>query len=103
SLTGLSILATMLISFLIYSAWMAKKAIWKFSIIGLSLIIGLLLVGEMKEIYHEYYATKPYPVNVDDRTAEGHFYTFDFSSSDLENGYPVWVYMCDEELRREWN
>jgi hypothetical protein len=36
-------------------------------------------------------------------TPSGNPYTHDPHRIEFENGYPVWVYLCEDELREEWN
>ena len=37
------------------------------------------------------------------KTEQGNNYTFNLDNPEMENGYPAYVYMCEEELRRSWN
>jgi hypothetical protein len=43
------------------------------------------------------------PEKVDWITPSGNPYSFDFSSAEKENGNWVRTYICEEELRKEWN
>jgi hypothetical protein len=43
------------------------------------------------------------PQKVDRFTASGNPYTFDFNSKEKENGHWVRAYICEDELRKEWN
>ena len=36
-------------------------------------------------------------------TASGRTYQHQTDRQEFENGYPLWIYVCEEELRREWN
>ena len=36
-------------------------------------------------------------------TAEGNAYIHHTDNKEIENGHYVWIYLCPEELRREWN
>ncbi|MFM2135283.1 MAG: hypothetical protein RL021_683 [Bacteroidota bacterium] len=45
---------------------------------------------------------KAYTVPVHAYSAEGHYYYTDTSQTAYENGYPVWVEICDQELSRDW-
>lgn len=40
---------------------------------------------------------------IPEKTLSGNSYFNDLSRKDLENGNPVWIMICEKELRREWN
>ena len=43
------------------------------------------------------------PDNIDQATVNGNPYSHDFSRRFIENGHYTWLYLCETELRREWN
>ena len=54
--------------------------------------------------YNKYYYTEKVDFKKLDRaTVNGNLYTHDTTSSQVENGHYVWIYICHEELVREWN
>ena len=43
------------------------------------------------------------PETIEKTTAGGRSYEHDFSSPFIENGYYIWLYVCEPELEQEWN
>jgi hypothetical protein len=43
------------------------------------------------------------PDNIEQATINGNPYTHDFSRTFIENGHYTWLYLCEPELRKEWN
>jgi hypothetical protein len=43
------------------------------------------------------------PSKIEQATVNGNPYTHDFSRKFIENGHYTWLYLCETELRREWN
>jgi len=41
--------------------------------------------------------------NIDKVTAEGNTYNHDFNNPMVENGHYVYLYVCEKEMREEWN
>jgi hypothetical protein len=65
------------------------------------LIITLLLIsGEVKSFYTP---GKAYALPLAEFSAAGGRYSNDLSRKDIENGNRVWIYLCENELRKEWN
>jgi O-antigen ligase len=55
------------------------------------------------EIRSFYKPGNSYSMPPDSVTAMGNKYTNNISGKDIENGNKVWVYLCEDELRREWD
>lgn len=43
------------------------------------------------------------PDEIDQTTINGNPYTHDFSRTFIENGHYTWLYLCEPELKKEWN
>jgi hypothetical protein len=75
----------------------------------LAFSIGLLVIIFVPVLYvygilRDYYDFKPVsPETVDWKTPSGNNYEHNFQSVTRENGYLVFVYICHDELRKEWN
>ncbi len=41
--------------------------------------------------------------SIEQTTVNGNQYVHDFSQDFIENGHYIWLYLCEPELRREWN
>lgn len=75
---------------------------------GISIIvmvaIFLMILGYLGYVTIDFYSVKEnYLPDYEELTAGGRKYTHDTDKKFLENGYYVWRYICDEELRSEWN
>lgn len=67
-------------------------------IIVLSFIILLLF-----SIFRYYQVNKHELINLQHYTANGNLYYHNPNSKQIENGHYVWIYICEKELRQEWN
>jgi len=103
SLTGLSILFTVFVLLLIYKGLKVSNVAWRIILTAVGVLIPTIIFIQLKNIYSEYYSPRSYPIDVNEKTANGNTFTFDLNHPDIENGYPVWVYVCQPELRKEWN
>ncbi len=75
---------------------------------GIILVLLMALVAVplayVAKVWHDFFAIEmPDPGTVDQLTLSGNPYTFDFSSREKENGHWVNLYICEQELRQEWN
>jgi len=43
------------------------------------------------------------PDKIEQTTINGNPYTHDFSRTFIENGHYIWLYLCEPELKKEWN
>jgi len=58
----------------------------------------------MLKVLRDFYSYKQIdPSEVEYRTMSGNAYEFDFENDTRENGNLVYVYICHDELRKEWN
>ena len=75
----------------------------------LVLVVVLLAVTALPAIYlfravaGFYQMDQLNPVKVDKYTLSGNPYYFDFNAPERENGHWVNTYICEQELRNEWN
>jgi hypothetical protein len=103
SVTGLlifSLTGLLLLLYHIYTSVSPKsKIILSATVLVLPLVFILLLQKFVRDFYHNH----PYPINVAEKTALGNYYFFNLEEPLYENGYPVWVYVCDDEMRTSWN
>jgi hypothetical protein len=61
---------------------------------------GLYISGEIKDFYRKGSA---YDYPLKERTLNGNTYVHYPERKDLENGNPVWIYLNEDELKKEWN
>ena len=104
SLTGLIILVlTSVIFFFSHLIKMQSKLIRYLSLL-IIVIIPMIVLFIIFRVYHDYYNIKPLnPSSIQKYTANGNVYDPDFSDASTENGNYVWLYICEKEMRKEWN
>jgi O-antigen ligase len=103
SITGISISLAIIILLILYRAFTSSRVLLKISLILIAVIIPSIFFLAIKKISKQYHTTKNILIDVNEKTQNGNSYTFDFSSINRENGYQVWVYISEVELRKEWN
>ena len=103
SLTGLTVLIT--ISSLLFISFVWKMQAGKGKLILIVLLItGLTtLTFQLNKTYKAKYAPRQVFIDVNAKTALGNDYAFDLKNPEVENGFPAYIYMCEEEMRDEWN
>ena len=83
-----------------------KKRNNKFRVVGILalLFIVFLPIIYVASVWRDFYDIEQVsPYNVDKYTESGNLYYFDFSSHQKENGNLERLYICESELRSEWN
>ncbi len=105
SLTGIAVLITTLSILMLYKVWKSKNRVLKYGVIIMA-VLGIALAGcylrtlmkerMMKEDNIDYAA-------LDLQTPRGNEYLNAKHTLLTENGHPVWIYICDKELRAVWN
>ncbi len=103
SVTGLSILIVASTILLLHFAFKNKKGIVRISFIFVALLIPLSVVFLVKKYSTEFHVNHSEIIDLNAVTARGNHYVFDTTATQLENGYPIWVYVCGDEMRPEWN
>ena len=66
------------------------------------IILTSWIVNMSLKAYRSAAAINTESVDYTETTLEGHAYVSDTTLKVYENGHRVWVYVCDEELEREW-
>lgn len=102
SLTGLSVLFSVLAFLFIRYLWMQKTVPRKIILFITFIAIPSIAIYLLNKTYKEKYAPRQVFIDVNAKTDQGNPYTFDFKETETENGFPTYIYMCDEELLREW-
>ena len=103
SVTGLIIFSITGLILLLYQALSGKNFKFKIALIVLVLLIPLSFILVLEKFVDDFYKNHPYPINISEKTLLGNEYQFNLEDPLYENGYPVWVYICEGELRTEWN
>ncbi|MFW6351889.1 MAG: O-antigen ligase family protein [Bacteroidota bacterium] len=104
SLIGILAFLGVLLVFLIIAITRTRKAKPKFALIAglvLAMLIPSVYIGTVVQDYYNFETV--HPEEIDMHTASGNPYHHDFNQGMRENGNLVYVYVCEEELRQEWN
>ncbi len=104
SLTGLGALAFSIITVSIYKLITSKKIFLKtigFTALLFSFIVCVFLFLQIKNYTPKTHL--PNPNGLELYTANGNLYQHDLNGPLTENGNFTWLYVCDNELRTEWN
>jgi hypothetical protein len=104
SITGIAILLTLLIILLIIWVFKTNNLLLRWMMV-VSILTGIfLIVSYFTKIYTHYFSPLPInPSKLDQYTHSGNKYWHNISCNFLEGGNYTYLYICDEELRREWN
>jgi hypothetical protein len=104
SLTGIFIfLAAVFILFWIHSPRIRHLVLrWFFTVMMITAVL-ICISYLAKSISRFYTVIEPDRDHLEDYTVNGNPYVHDLNNMEMENGYYVWIYLCEEELRKEWN
>jgi hypothetical protein len=102
ALTGFIITITLFFILVSHWLWTKQKSTGKIALIAVA-AIPIIFFILLKNVYEKNYAPRHETIDLNARTALGNPYTFDFVNTEMENGYRVYIYMCDEELRSAWD
>lgn len=104
SLTGIVVLLIVTIFLVLRNVIRTKNIMLKwFLLIALILIFLLSSAFFSNSIARFNYKQKINPEELDKVTLNGNPYSHNLLSTDYENGYYTWIYVCDTELEKEWN
>jgi hypothetical protein len=104
SLTGMVIAIILTFFILLRLVWEIRDQIVRFMA-----LVPLIMIPLFSVIYLGYAIDRFYnfdELNVEEldrQTVEGNPYTHRMGLSDVENGHYTWIYVCDQELEREWS
>lgn len=104
SLVGIfTLYGTLLVALLIFTvaAQNIKKRVALILLLSSIIIIPILLIGKVVVEFYDF--EKIDPLKVENVTPSGNYYHHDFDQKLRENGHLVYMYICDKELREEWN
>lgn len=103
SLTGLIAFVGSIIFFFWYLIFRRKR---KFRYGLIIAAIGVLIIPPLyiKSVINSFYDIEVVDQNsIDFETQQGNTYKHNFSNPMVENGKYVYLYICEEEMREEWN
>ena len=104
SLTGIIIFGIVLVISVSVSVFRSgnrlSRILLPFAVFIVCLLSVLVILNEVRSFYHNGMA---YPEPLESLSANGNSYTHYPERKDMENGNRVWVYLCEPELKKEWN
>lgn len=104
SVTGIIIFVALLIFSITYLIRKSGSIIFITGILFIAFILiitaGVYISGEIKDFYK---TGNDYSKPLNEKTLNGNPYKHYTERKDVENGNPVWIYLCEDELRKEWN
>ena len=104
SFTGIIIFVIMAMAFLLNMAIRNKRPVVRYAL--LMLVSGSLLALAALSVftYARNFQAKPVGLSALEKlTANGNPYTHNTTTGILENGYYIDIYLCEPELKQEWN
>jgi hypothetical protein len=104
SFTGIVIFVILLPLALVWFAYHKKKKTWIVAsfIMSFLLIVLILLYGIL--CYHRYTIKYDTPNEIlETSSINGNPYIHHPELDDYENGFKIWIYICEKELRQGWN
>jgi hypothetical protein len=104
SVTGLIVFSAVMILTSLIVVVKSDKPFYKYSISALLLLfLGTATFFILREIKSFYRESASYPVPLEKATLNGRDYLHYSGRKDIENGNRVWIYINEDELRKEWN
>ncbi len=103
SMTGLVLVFIVGLVHLAMAGYRTSRKWTRILVVLSVLLISYLLVFEIISVVKEYNVKQVYEIDFSEKTKKGNSYSFQQDQKLYENGYPIWVYVCDDELRADWN
>jgi hypothetical protein len=104
SLLGILAFLGTLAFVLIYYFFRVEGFRKKLGLLTLFLVVFLWPAYYTGKVVSDFYDFKDAdPETVDQLTSSGRRYHHDFNNKTRENGHLVYIYLCEDELRQEWN
>jgi O-antigen ligase len=103
SITGIVISIAVIVFLLLKQAYVTRKISSRFVYIILAIAIPVSIYFFVRKITDTYYTAKNEIIIADAKTKEGNPYAFNLEDKDRENGYLLWVYINEDEMRKAWD
>ncbi|MBN2480774.1 MAG: O-antigen ligase family protein [Bacteroidales bacterium] len=104
SLTGIVIFVLLVIFSLAYAVIKVRRSLVKTILLFTVVIFLSLLIISPARMYHNNFHADPVSMEVlDIKTANGNYYDHRTEPFILENGNLINIYICEDELKKEWN
>jgi len=104
SLSGLIIFGVLFFIFSGYYSFKMKELIPRLFIQVLLVTVFLFIASYLTHTISKFYTVdKVKPEQLEPNTLSGNPYQHNYTSKQIENGHYVWLYVCPQELEKEWN
>jgi len=104
SLTGIVIFIVLFFAVLTWISFKIRDIVPRLFLQVMLIGIFLLLASYITHTISRYYTKEPIDFNdLDQYTVNGNLYQHYKDRTQIENGNYVWLYICTEELKKEWN
>jgi hypothetical protein len=104
SLSGLFIAGFLAFYILLRLVFEIRDQVIRYMVLVPVLMIPLFSILYLGSAVDRFYSFDPMPVEeLDSHTIEGNAYINKPGNREVENGHYTWIYVCDEELERDWN
>jgi len=104
SITGIAAFTGILLVFILYLVLNIQKLLWRVFFLTTFFLVLLTPLVYVGHVWYSFYHSETLnPEAVERFTPSGKPYSFDFTSKERENGHWVRAYVCEEEMRNEWN
>jgi len=104
SVTGWLVFLVVIIIVVFLKLLQIKNLIRRVALLGILGLIFLTPVLYIGYIVNQFYDIETLPADILHlRTSKGNLYQHDLTNKELENGHFTFLFLCQEELREEWN
>ncbi len=104
SLSGIVVAALLAFFLLLRALFEIRDMVIRFMVLVLMLMIPLFSLLYLNHAIEKFYTMDEVAMeDLDTHTIEGNPYKHRNGNREVENGHYTWIYLCEEELEREWN
>ena len=104
SLSGIVVAGLLAFFLLMRALFEIRDPVLRFMVLVPLLMIPLFSMLYLNHAVEKFYAFDELVAeDLEEFTMEGNPYEHRVQSKEVENGHYVWIYVCEEELEREWN
>lgn len=104
SITGIVIF--MVTGMVLFLLWMKhlRHLVLRWTILVFMLTIPLIFLSYITRSIARFYSVEQVDMSgLDTLTPAGNYYYHEVNNRQIENGHYVWIYVCEKELKDEWN
>jgi hypothetical protein len=104
SLTGIVVFIFLIVFSLVWIARMIKSRSIRYLLATIIISLLLLIILYSVHCFSRFsYIEKIDFSRLEKKTISGHIYSHDTLNKNTENGHYVWIFLCEDELKKAWN